>query len=441
MKIQTSTVSNLKAVSNLTADFKGCTALVTGRNNSGKTSFLWALAQRIQGTKPDMILKRDEKEGFAEYTLTTGDKFRWEFKEGGKEKLTYITKDGIKAPATRAICDRFFPATFNVDEFLAAQPAKQRKTLQDLAGLDFIDIDNRFDIAYKERTAANTRASDAKVLFENTVMPPVAEHIDLQTLNTEKENVRKELNDLYLKNKQHNDGLRKTYSDAENKYRHDTQNFWNEQANIEMNLNDCKGAADVLINAGFRSIDLTKFIESLPQPSGNCTIPEPVEPAYIQELPDNAPLIAVEEKISKALEQNKAADIYTAWVDLKTKRDTAADLAVKANEAVQVIEKERMDLIKSANMPEGFTFTSDGIAYNGLSFTREQLSSSGIYIAALKLASMKIGEVRTLHFDASFLDKNSLAEIEQWATSQDLQLLIERPDFEAGEIAYEIIQN
>ena len=202
-----------------------------------------------------------------------------------------------------------------------------------------------------------------------------------------------------------------------------------------------KGAADVLINAGFKSTDLTKFIESLPQPSGTCTIPEPVEPTYIQELPDNAPLIAVEEKISKSLEQNKAADIYLSWLDLQTKKDTAADLAIKANEAVQVIEKERMDLIKSANMPEGFTFTSEGIAYNGLSFTREQLSSSGIYIAALKLASMKIGEVRTLHFDASFLDKNSLAEIEQWATGQDLQLLIERPDFEAGEIAYEIIQN
>ena len=97
-----------------------------------------------------------------------------------------------------------------------------------------------------------------------------------------------------------------------------------------------------------------------------------------------------------------------------------------------------MAMIKSAPLPEGFGFTDDGITYNKLPFTREQLSSSGIYIAALKLASMNLGEVKTLHFDASFLDKNSLADIEKWANDNGLQLLIERPDFEGGEIEYEL---
>lgn len=44
-----------------------------------------------------------------------------------------------------------------------------------------------------------------------------------------------------------------------------------------------------------------------------------------------------------------------------------------------------------------------------------------------------------MHFDASFLDKNSLREIEFWALNNDLQLLIERPDYDAGEIKYEIL--
>lgn len=68
-------------------------------------------------------------------------------------------------------------------------------------------------------------------------------------------------------------------------------------------------------------------------------------------------------------------------------------------------------------------------------------SSSAIYIAALKLASMKIGKVRTLHFDASYLDKNSLNQIEEWANENDLQLLIERPDFDAGDITYKVIRD
>jgi hypothetical protein len=92
-------------------------------------------------------------------------------------------------------------------------------------------------------------------------------------------------------------------------------------------------------------------------------------------------------------------------------------------------------------MPEGFGFDDDGITYNGLPFTREQLSSSGLYIAAIKLAAMTLGEIKALHFDASFLDKNSLADIEAWANGEDLQLLIERPDFEGGEIEYQLLSN
>jgi hypothetical protein len=38
------------------------------------------------------------------------------------------------------------------------------------------------------------------------------------------------------------------------------------------------------------------------------------------------------------------------------------------------------------------------------------------------------------------LDKNTLAEIQTWANENDLQLLIERPDFDGGEIKYTLIE-
>ena len=63
------------------------------------------------------------------------------------------------------------------------------------------------------------------------------------------------------------------------------------------------------------------------------------------------------------------------------------------------------------------------------------------YIAGLKLGAMVLGELKTMHFDASFLDKNSLNEVQEWAERNSYQLLIERPDFDAGEIKYEIIEN
>ena len=54
---------------------------------------------------------------------------------------------------------------------------------------------------------------------------------------------------------------------------------------------------------------------------------------------------------------------------------------------------------------------------------------------------MALGKIRTMHFDASFLDKDSLSDVQKWADENDLQLLIERADFENGDIEYKIIQD
>ena len=112
-----------------------------------------------------------------------------------------------------------------------------------------------------------------------------------------------------------------------------------------------------------------------------------------------------------------------------------------ADKEVKRIEADKFDAVKNSSLPEGFAFDGDKVTYEGVPFNKQSLSSSGIYIAALKLATVGLGEVRALHFDASYLDKNSLKEIEVWADKNKLQLLIERPDFEAGEIEYQIIQD
>jgi hypothetical protein len=96
-------------------------------------------------------------------------------------------------------------------------------------------------------------------------------------------------------------------------------------------------------------------------------------------------------------------------------------------------------MINNANIPEEFEFTDEGVKYQGLPLQSNQISSSGKYIAALKLGSMVMGDVKAMYFDASFLDKNSLAKVQEWADKNDYQLLIERPDFEGGEIRYEIV--
>lgn len=406
-KVKKITVSNLKAVSDLTADFNGCTAIITGGNNKGKSSFLKSLPERLQGIKPDQILKHGESEGFAEWELTTGEKFVWTFKTGGKEKLTYISERNIPGSVTKDISKVYFPAVFDVDSFLNSPPAKQKKVLQELTGIDFTEIDKIYREAFENRAYANKRVVEekAKLGYVDPKIPTVPVPV---------EELEKELNGIAV----HNLRYKQVYDGVSVKKITISEND-NEISVLEEKIKSIKQKSFVLLD------EIAKgngwMTDEKNQPKNNAV-----------ELQDRIDSVKAD---NRSIEENNKA------ITQQELFDKATFIALEANDEVKRIEAEKLDVIKNASMPDGFGFSDDGITYNGFAFNKETLSSSGIYIAALKLAAIGLGEVKTLHFDASFLDKNSLAEIEKWATENDLQLLIERPDFEGGEIEYQIINN
>lgn len=195
---------------------------------------------------------------------------------------------------------------------------------------------------------------------------------------------------------------------------------------------------------GFESNELYIFCNSF--------IPEPYkqfsklpEPQYISENIDKTALLEIETQIK--IENQKAILFaqyemqlkqYNEWIESGKK---ARENKENANLKVKEIENRKKEMIKTANLPEGFEFSENGLLYNGFELSRSVQSSSALYIAGLKLATLNIGDLRAIHFDASFLDKISLSEVETFANSIDLQLLIERPDFDGGEIRYELINN
>jgi predicted ATP-dependent endonuclease of OLD family len=412
-KVKKIKVQNLKAISEFEADFGGCTAIITGGNNKGKSSFLRALPDRFRGIKPGVIVKHDEKDGFAEWELTDGVKLIWSFDTTTKkgERLTIVTQEvngnELKGSVTEAIMQQYFPGIFDVDAFLQSTPAKQRKTLQNLCNIDFTDIDDRYKVAYEDRTFKNKKRDDAKILLK-----PVNQSLPV-----------KEADPLPLQNEltlisSHNekfDSIKRALAEK----RVQLPKTQQEIKRLELLLKNARAeeaklTKEIAYGDVWMLVDKNKYKDEV--------YTADLKKRYDKVVADNLLIV----------QNNK---------NIKAKQDfellkTAAD---KANEAVDAIITEKDTMIAGAKMPDGFGFTDDGITYNGLEFTREQLSSSAIYIASLKLASMNLGEVKMLHFDASFLDKNSLAEIELWANENDLQLLIERPDFDGGEIQYQII--
>jgi len=441
-KIQTIRIENFKAISDLEMDFKGATAIITGANNSGKTSFLRGIPDRIRFIRPDVMVKAGEKEGKGEMTLTTGERFVWEFCDGVKDKLTYITKEGLKQGVTTELGKQFFPPMFDIDRFLQSSPKAQAKQLQAIIGLDFDDIDKRYADAYALRTERNREAELYHVKLEKMIKCPRVEPVDLTELIAKKDAEKKKLNELYLKNKKHNEDLRTKWNDEKSVIDKEVSEFNSIQKRQIDLFNEIDTALNVLVRAGYNG-DAKKWVSDHEKEIQDYKIASnlyPKEPAYIDEMPDRKSLDEIDAQILANNEINLAAQKYKEYIDHKTATENARGAADDANELVLSIENERLKLIESAKMPKGISITSDGVMVDGLPLDKNQISTSKLYCSALRIASMNLGEVKTLYFDASFLDKNSLSEIQAWANENDLQLLIERPDYEAGEIQYQLIE-
>jgi len=451
-KIQKIEVKNFKAIAEETIEFKGCTAIITAGNNKGKTSLLRGIIDRIRGEKPDLIVKQGEKEGHGTLELTTGEKFTWEFDSAGTDKLVFYTKEGYKTKVTREIVARFFPPAFDVDAFLNSEPRKQTQQLQKILGVDFSEIQNRYTLAYNDRTEKNKEAERFQVKLAKMLEVTKVVAVDLTELLAEKETIRKKLNDLYLSNKTKNESLRKGYDELKEKTRKEIEAYNTEQANAAIQINQANDSLSILVKLGYTGGEVAEWIKfSLPVPQNQKVFNEEllVKPEYITpELPNDSELQAVDQKLLAASETNAKAKEYTDYMAYKQSVDEAQEEAKLADEKVKAIEAERKQLIAAVKMPAGISFGSDGgILVDGFPLDKTQISTSKLYCAALRIGSMNLGEVHSLHFDASFLDKNTLAEIEAWADRQEfdgeqgLQLLIERVDFEDGNIQYKLVEN
>lgn len=399
MKIKKIRVRNVKAIVNQELNLNGATAIIMAGNNKGKTTLLTALKDRLLKMKATELVRAGETDGLYVMEFMDSTRIEWELSTKTKagEKLTLISKDGTKTSVITEIIKWFNPGSFDIDRFLNESPAGQRKSLEKLLGLDFSVLDERYSKAVEERKDANRDVERIEVNYKgksvDASLPATPEPV---------EELQKELLGVESHNEKYN--LKVTEEER------------------------------LIVRKKQLEIELANVTDSLILLDDWLTA--------VENQPKNADQVwSLQEKLKNTQDNNKQIEenniLRRSLDELVQLREIAhaKDLAVKD------ILKEKDDLIKQAKMPEGFSFSEDGVCYKGFQLDKQAQSSSALYIAALKLASIQVGNVRMLHFDASFLDKNSLKEVLEWSESQDLQCLIEKPDFEAGDIRYELIED
>lgn len=400
MKIKKINVENFKAVTEQELNLNGCSAIITAGNDKGKTSILRGLIDRLHSEKPDIIVKEGEEKGHNIIELTDGSKIEWHFTEKS-ERLAYVTSEGIKQTSgvIGAIGEKYFGKQFDIDGFLRSSPKEQEKQLQNITGVDLEEIEERYKEAYEERTEKNRELKRIRAI--NKEKPEKVEKPDIDSIKEELQQARKK--NAKVQEKQ--------------QVKSNLQNDYNK---IKVVL------AGSVFDDYFDHEGAKKEIESI-------DVPESVDTESLESKLDKA-----QDQLRKHDNYERELKEYNEWVEQGKKAKKEAE---KADEKVKAIEKEKQEAIAEADFPEGFDIDENGLTYNGFPLTEKQISQSGKYIAALKLGAMVLGEVKTLHFDASSLDKNSLSDVQEWADNKDLQLLIERPDWEDGDIKYEIIES
>ncbi len=432
MKIQKIQVKNLKSVSEEIADFNGCSVVVTAGNRAGKSTMLKTLIDRFRGEIPDKILKDGEANGYYQMHLTDGAKIIWKFTEK-TESFSFITPDGIemKQGVIKGIGEKYFGVKFDIDKFINSSPKDQNAILAKLVGLDFKEIDQRYADAYTERTIANRKLKE--IASQKVQEPEKVDRPDIESLKKELNNIRLKNSDLKKNWKKENELHQQKIIDFNDTQKKAVQILKISRDHLEMlnNLKDTKYES---------CIDFSKaqdiFSREI-QPKEEKPLTSFPEPNYLPEF-------EIEQKIEDANKDLRAFDryqellkTYNEWVENGKK---AREEANKADDNVKAIEEEKRNMIANAKIPEGFEFSNDGLLYNGFALSNSDISSSEKYIAGLKLGMMSLGKLESIHFDASYLDRKSLNDVNKWAEKNEVQLLIERPDFEGSEeIKYEII--
>lgn len=399
MKIKKIHVENYKPINEQDLNLNGCSAIITASNDKGKSSLLRGLIDRLHSDKADMIVKEGEEKGVYSMELTDGSKIEWNFTQKS-ERLSYTTADGIKQTSgvIGAIGEKYFGKQFDIDSFLNSGPKAQQKELESIVGVDLDEIEERYKEAYEARTEANRKLKDVKA--RDVEEPEKVEKPNVEAIKEELEEARN-----------HNERVNKSKREAEG---------------LQKGLNQVSSL-----------IDDTPFEELFDYDKAQDIIDSKKSDEELIDLSD------LKEKLHNAQDQLRKYDNYEykkeqyeKWLKEKEQAEKEAE---RADQKVKQIEQEKQEAIANADMPDGFDVNEDGLTYNGYPLDEKQISTSSKYIAALKLGAMVLGEVRALHFDAATLDKKNLDNVKEWADENDLQLLIERPDYDGGEIQYQII--
>lgn len=268
----------------------------------------------------------------------------------GSNSIKIIPDDDKPIPE-EWVCDFFSVNLMSEKHFCTLSSKDQALAL----GVDTAPFDARLKELKAEYATIN---ATIRAFGEIAEVEPV-EPVNIDALKAKKKQVSDQLNRQYVANREKNAFLKSEWESARNQHNKAIDLIKRANEICEARINRCEDALTALSAAGYAGAEVRAFIDSLP-----VTVPtrdfDTPEPEYAPEMPDRAPLDAVDAEIEAAHETNARAERYAEY-QRKVAARTAAMEALKANEAKQSEEKQaRIEYIRQ------FDFGFSGLDTNEL---------------------------------------------------------------------------
>lgn len=453
-KITRSEIKNIKNISEFSADLNGCTAYIIAGNTKGKTTFIRFLLERLMGNKykPE-VLNDKTKQGYASIKMDDGNEFIYTLESDGKEKLTFVS-NSLEFKVTKEIVNKYIPNSyFDIDAFVNATPKEKVNILTKTLGIDVSEEKQKLKQLISIREERFRAKNQAKSLYQEFQIysKPIDENqikqveYERKKIIEEYENKVKSINE---KNKETEKKIQELTAERErniNEYKSRKEHIEKDVRVLEDCLSKTLFLRDVEVKEE-TSKCLSKNIELLKEKYNNILKEEENRINYnnfINKLPkkEDVPpppdLSEIDNTLRKA---DLYREKYKQFLSYKEQYEKAESSYNEIDAQIKEIEGVIKSKMESVKLPDGITINEEGVFYNGMPVDKEHLSLSELYIVSLLLSSVNLKELRTLYFDCSPLDKVSLQKVLDWAEKNDLQLLIEKPDFEAGELRFELIE-
>jgi DNA repair exonuclease SbcCD ATPase subunit len=380
----------------------GKNVTVEGKNGVGKSSFIDAIWVALTGKDvPEQPIQTGKEHAKISVKVKSDDGSQFiverKFSPTGAT-LAVKTEDGAKFSSPQRFLDQKLGCiSFDPFEFIHKQPREQKKFLMELLGIDLSEIDQlkKTLLAQKDELAKQHQALKAEVdklpsfavkLEEQSTADVIAK---FQQINLTREQIKTEQAEYRaLYNKK--DSLITRIDQVQEQI----NKLLLEKENLNEQIDSTEQKLNSFINTDFtlpESGDLEKELNAINEHNEN-------------------------------VKKQKIAGIKAEQLKQITEKGRAKAVDLKQ------LEDERIKLIASAKMPiEGLSFSEDGLLFEGLPFTEEQLSTSKLIEAGIKISMALNPALRIMRIkDGSLLDSDTLAIIKSAAKDNDYQLFIER---------------